>query len=299
MKKTALPDTDLCPVCGNIPIHIRRVVRANEIAVCGNCGSWYRVPRPGPETLNKIYDKKYYNSWGLNEDEKITQLSKRATFTPLLRRIKKILDPEGAINLRILDVGAATGMLLETANEFNFIPYATEVNDYSVTVLRQLYGSDHVFAGELTDCPFADGYFHVVTMTDVIEHVTEPGKTFQTAARLLGKDGVLCITTPRIDSLSRRVMGGGWLHFKEEHIQYFSRKAMAKALRLAGFSIIKISPHYKFLTLDYIYRQLLTYPHRLLTPVIRALHRILPAKWRNRPLRYCCGEMLVIARKAT
>ncbi len=293
------PISDLCPICSSSAAKSRQVVRAGPVATCGQCGSWYRVPRPTPQDLAQIYDKDYYDSWGLDEDENTAWVSKRATFGPLLRRVKEWLatgDTQNVHKIRLLDVGAATGMLLRTARELGWEVYATEVNHYSADILRQRYGADRVFEGELTECSFGQDFFDVITMTDVIEHVLDVPATLQKAAGLLRTGGVLCITTPRIDTLSRVLMGSHWLHFKQEHIQYFSRRAIEHSLSEAGFCDMTISGHRKYLTHDYIWRQLQTYRHWLLTPIISFAGHLLPRCLRCRPVGYRFGEMLVMAR---
>jgi len=297
--KNARLISDLCPVCGGAAAKSRQVVRAGPVATCGACGSWYRVPRPTAQDLAQIYDKDYYDSWGLDEDEDAAWISKRATFGPLLRRVKELLaagDTGNAGKTCLLDVGAATGMLLRTAQELGWEVYATEVNHYSADILRKRYGADRVFEGELTQCGFGERFFDVITMTDVIEHVLDVPATLRKAADLLRAGGILCITTPRIDTLSRVLMGSHWLHFKQEHIQYFSRCGVEGSLREAGFSDTAVSGHRKYLTYDYLWRQLQTYRHWLLTPIVSFTGRLLPRGLRCRPIGYRCGEMLVTAR---
>lgn len=296
MTQAIINKSDSCPICCGAPSTLHHVVRAKDVAVCGQCGSWYRAPRPTKQDLAKIYDKDYYDSWGLDEDEDAAWISKKTTFSGLLCHIQKLLDSENDRGIQILDVGAATGMLLRAAQEFGWKFYATEVNNYSAGVLRERYGSERVFEGELTDCTFPKGFFDVITMTDVIEHVLDVPATLRKAADLLRAGGVLCITTPRIDALSRVLMGSHWLHFKQEHIQYFSRRGIEHSLREAGFSDTAVSGHRKYLTYDYVRRQLQTYRHWLLTPIVSFAGRLLPRGLRRRPVGYCCGEMLVTAR---
>jgi SAM-dependent methyltransferase len=289
-------DPGNCPVCADRPRRQHGVVRAGQVAVCAACGTWYRVPRPSPDKLAKIYDRHYYDSWGAADDEEIALATKRATFRPILDRIAQTVgNPTEPV--RILDVGAATGTLLTLARERGWEPYALELNPHAADVLRNLLGPERVFEGELKRCGFPPGSFHALTMTDLIEHVLDVAGTLTQAAALLRPGGVLCVTTPRIDSLSRVLLGRTWLHFKEEHIQYFSRASLAGALRQAGFVQVEISNHPKRLVFDYLYRQLKTYPHGLLTPVATAVRGCLPRALRRRPLPLQCGEMVAFARR--
>jgi len=90
MTQAIINKSDSCSICCGAPSTLHHVVRAKDVAVCGQCGSWYRVPRPTKQDLAKIYDKDYYDSWGLHGDENMTWASKKATFSPLLCRIQKL-----------------------------------------------------------------------------------------------------------------------------------------------------------------------------------------------------------------
>jgi len=282
-----------CPICGGAPRGAREVVRAGAVEVCGACGSWYRVPRPTPAELLAIYDRGYYDAWGLDQDASIARTTKRATFEPTLRRVASRLNR--AAQPRILDVGAATGLLCEMAAERGWEPWALELNPYAAEVLRAQLGAERVFEGELEACSFATQSFDAIFMTDLIEHVLDVGATLRAAARLLRDGGVLAITTPRIDSHSRALLGRNWLHFKVEHVQYFSRQGMQRALRDAGFQDVEIQAQAKRLTFDYLHTQLSTYPHPLLTPVANVARRALVPALRRWPVPYRCGEMRATA----
>lgn len=286
-----------CPMCGGKPGKFRRVVRAGAVAICDDCGGWYRTPRPAASDLEGIYTEEYYDSWGLNDNPKSVKLTKNATFSPILTQLEAITPMDGNTG-RILDVGAATGLLLEVAAGRGWEPYAVELNPYSAGVLREKFGTERVFEGELADYPVSDGFFDVITMTDVLEHVLDVAGTLKVAANLLKEGGVLCVTTPRVDSFSRMLLGRHWLHFKEEHVQYFSGKAIAMVLAEAGFDRIQIGGHYKYLTIAYVHQQLQSFPHWLLTPMTGFVNHIIPNSFRVHPLRFRCGEMLVIGRLA-
>lgn len=287
----------VCPVCGDVPIRQHWVVRADAVAVCGTCGTWYRVPRPDRRDLATMYDRQYYDSWGIDQDEAIALSTKAATFLPMLRHLEVLPGSRrsGAVR-RMLDVGAATGTLLLLARDRGYEPFAVELNPFAADLLRQRLGAEHVFEGELTACRFAPRSFDVITMTDLIEHVLDVGRTLSAAARLLRADGILSITTPRVDSLSHYLLGRNWLHFKREHIQYFTAHGLRWALHRAGFGQVRVSPHRKFLTYDYLSRQLQAYPHWALTPTVVGLGRLLPGTLRSTAVPYRCGEMLVTAR---
>lgn len=71
---------------------------------------------------------------------------------------------------------------------------------------------------------------------DYIEHVRDPEKILQLAASMLNEDGHIVISTPKLNSLSHRLMQKGWSHYKEEHLFYFSFQSMKKILEQSGFT---------------------------------------------------------------
>lgn len=288
-----------CPVCGAKAGKTRRVVRAELVATCSACGCWYRHPRPTAGELSKIYDKSYYNSWGMHDNAQAVLQAKQATFAPLLAAAESAVSPALPRPWNILDVGAATGLLLDLAQKRGMEPYGVELNPYSADILRNRFGRERVFEGELTHCPFDAGFFHIITMTDVIEHVLDVRGTLEAAWRLLRPGGVLVMTTPQIDSLSRKLLRGKWLHFKAEHIQYFTAGALTGAVRQAGFQDVRVLSHRKRLTMNYLVGQMEIYPHPVLSPLIKLAALLMPAGLRNRPLSYRCGEMVVLAGKAS
>lgn len=288
--------SELCPVCGGKASKTKCVVRAGKVAICEDCDSWYRVPRPSLSELKNIYTKEYYDPWGMSDNEESVKSTKYSTFSPILDHLEKLYSGKTCGKVKILDVGAATGLLLETAVKRGWDPYALELNPYSAGVLRKKFGADHVFEGELVDYPGGGELFDIITMTDVIEHVVDIDATLKAVGGLLKDGGLLCLTTPRIDSLSRALLGKQWLHFKEEHIQYFSGQAIADLLSNSGFTQIQISAHNKYLTMTYVHQQLQAFRHVLITPIVSLIHSMLPKSLRVYPIKFRCGEMLVISR---
>jgi len=133
-------------------------------------------------------------------------------------------------------------------------------------------------------------------MCDYIEHVRDPRQTLALARKLVGPGGTVAITSPDTGSLSHRVLGAGWTHYKIEHLFYFGRSNLARMLKDVGFSSVKFYPLWKSLSLDYIGHQYDVYPHPVLTPVAKVIRKALPAAARAFPLPFSTGELLAVAR---
>jgi 2-polyprenyl-3-methyl-5-hydroxy-6-metoxy-1,4-benzoquinol methylase len=142
------------------------------------------------------------------------------TFEKYVRSIQALAPAHG----RLLDVGAATGFFLEIARRFGFEVYGVEISAFAAEKASEK--GIPMITGTLADVP-PTPKFNVLTMLDVIEHVSDPKSELSRAHSLLEKDGVLIINTPDIGSMYARLMGKNWhLIVPPEHLFYFNRANM-------------------------------------------------------------------------
>lgn len=265
----------------------------HQFVRCNQCGVERISPQPSNETLAKIYGAHYYDAWGLHENEQVVADLKKRTFRYVLGKLGRKAAPGD----KLLDLGAATGFLLEIAAERGYKPYAVEFSEFGANAIAKKFGPGSVFCGELPDAKFPDagkGDFQVVTMCDYIEHVRDPKQTLTLARQWMAPGGSLAITTPDAGAPSRKLLGHGWTHYKIEHLFYFNKKNLEQLLLEVGFRSVRFYPLWKSLTLDYIGHQFEIYPHPALTQVARAM-RFIPAKLRATPLPFTTGELLAVA----
>ena len=224
-----------CPACGAEPAATRRAVSELPLERCLRCGSEFLWPQPDEATSAAIYGQGYFDSWGLGDGEAQARRLKRATFRLRLALVADRL-PRGA---RILDVGCATGFFLEEAAAQGFEPYGVEISEYGASICRERFGPGRIFHGRLEAATFADNperLFEAVFLSDVLEHARDPGSLLAAVHAALVNRGVLVVTTPRADSMSRRLLGARWPHLKHEHLVYFSRRGLEGTLRRSGFA---------------------------------------------------------------
>jgi ubiquinone/menaquinone biosynthesis C-methylase UbiE len=197
---------------------------------------------------------------------------------------------------RILDVGTATGFFLEVAQAAGFEPYGVEISEYSGAIAAKKFGAGRIHIGTLETAPFPAGSFDAIAMTDLIEHVTTPVDTLRLAHRFLKPGGVVILTTPNSHSLSRKLMGRSWTHYKMEHLFYMNPRAIQVIAQKAGFRLVLCRSAEKTMSIGYLHSQLLEYRHWALTPAIRlvaALFRPFVAH----PIHLKMGEIVVILEK--
>ena len=122
----------------------------------------------------------------------------------------------------VLDLGCGSGygsMLLAAAGAN---VQAIDIDPVSVEAAQTAYGSAARFtSASAYDVPFDDANFDVVTCFEVIEHVDEPQRVIDEAARVLRPSGVLIISTPMKAEYNRGLLNPNPFHVHEmEHDEF-------------------------------------------------------------------------------
>jgi SAM-dependent methyltransferase len=157
---------------------------------------------------------------------------------------------------RLLDVGAGSGILMEAAARAGYQADGIEPSNWMVD-----RAADHgilVHHGVLP-MPGVTGPYDVVTLVDVIEHVSDPVDLLKQAKAVLAPGGVGLVITPDVGSMAARVMGPSWWHYRLAHICYFDRKTLLSAIGSAGLRPVSVFRPSWFFTGDYLLQRLAAY----------------------------------------
>jgi SAM-dependent methyltransferase len=140
---------------------------------------------------------------------------------------------------RILEVGCGAGHFLAGAAEAGFESWGTEI---SASGLARLEGRGfQVLAGALPSLALPTMSFDAVVMFEVLEHLDDPVAYLIEARRVLREGGLILLTTPNFNSLSRRVLGDRWRVVDPEHLTLFTTGGLQQALKRAGFRPLAVS----------------------------------------------------------
>jgi hypothetical protein len=147
--------------------------------------------------------------------------------------------------------------------------------------------------GTLDEIQFPADSFEVITLWDVLEHVSSPRQTLDRVRNWLTPDGCLFLSVPNADSVMARLMGRRWVLLLREHLWYFSPVTLATLLRQAGFDPVRPRPKRVHFSLANVLARLAQYPG----PWRGAMSRLSRAPALKRvKLRFPMGEMDVVAR---
>ena len=101
--------------------------------------------------------------------------------------------------------------------------------------------------------------FDVISLVDVIEHLTNPVEMLQDCARALNPNGLLVVVTPDVGSVTARLMGIRWWHYRLAHVGYFNHSTIRDAAAKAGLSVSGNFRAKWFFRLGYIAERLTQY----------------------------------------
>jgi len=149
----------------------------------------------------------------------------------VLMGLKKI-KPEGTL----LDVGAGSGMLVEAALEQGYQAEGIEPSKWLFETARKHELPIHLGTFPHQNTP---GPYDIITLVDVLEHVTDPLDLMTSLRKGLKKDGILLIVTPDVKSFPARLLKFKWWHFRVAHVGYFNKKNLALLSQKAGLQLVK------------------------------------------------------------
>jgi 2-polyprenyl-3-methyl-5-hydroxy-6-metoxy-1,4-benzoquinol methylase len=236
--------------------------RHHAIVQCCNCGLIYSNPRWDDSELLDSYEA-VQDPLYLQERE-----GRVLTFEQHLRPLEKITGQ--ARGRKLLDVGCYIGVFLEIAAKHGWDAWGIEPSQWAAEQAKKL--GLNVISGTLETANLPEASFDVVTLWDVIEHLSDPMAEIHRVHHILKPGGLIVIHTMDIDSLFARVMGPRWPWLMEMHIYYFSQRTMAVMLEKAGFAVVRSGPHGRFQTLGYLGTRFTALFGKLGRPVDRALN---------------------------
>lgn len=158
---------------------------------------------------------------------------------------------------RLLDVGAATGLLVEEAMAAGLDAVGIEP---SVRLADRGRGRGLAVLSGTLPHPELDGQrFDIVTLVDVIEHVSDPVSLLRAAAQHVDDGGIVVVVTPDVGSVAARLMGKRWWHYRVGHVGYFSKASMGLAAQRAGLARVRTISARWFFPARYLVDRLGTY----------------------------------------
>jgi SAM-dependent methyltransferase len=212
-----------------------------DLSRCGRCSYIFANPCPSPAFIQSLY--------GETEDPLYQEEARGRSknFERILDRLGKIHPEKGLL----IDVGAATGILMDIARKRGWDVEGVEPSSWAVRTAREKYGLV-ILEGAFESAPLQEEKYTVVSMVDFLEHIPHPFEAISLAQKVLVPGGTLCLVTPDVNSLAARIMGQKWWHFRPGHLGYFSKKSLLSLMHRGGFRVIQVRKYSWTFSLHYL-----------------------------------------------
>lgn len=203
---------------------------------CDVCGVLRQEPRLDWEDLHNYYQPGY-----------VCHSPQLPTTNKTFHESTRSLGPRKRVNTvrkykqngKWLDVGCGSGLILQAAKEHGHwslfgIEPVKEMAEYTSEQLNV-----PVFAGTFEDYQGQAAEYDIVSMWDVIEHLSEPFNAMKEVSKLLKPGGVFIFSTPNLNSLDRKIFKDSWLGYDlPRHLYLFPDSLLRKVLKSHGLEVL-------------------------------------------------------------
>jgi 2-polyprenyl-3-methyl-5-hydroxy-6-metoxy-1,4-benzoquinol methylase len=230
-------ETVPCPVCGSARWRPFLPCDGFDFARCRDCSIVFQNPRPVFEDVRRRYGADYFSYEVENERNFFGLMRQGLADVSFAKRTSGFGAAEGSAPPRtFLDIGCATGMLIETMRGEGWEVRGVDVCRESAEYGREHRGVD-IFPGTLEEARMKDGAFGAVHFSHLIEHVPDPRAFLGEVHRIIAPGGYAVITTPNIAGFQARLFGKGWRSAIADHLVLFSRSTLVRLVQESGFDV--------------------------------------------------------------
>lgn len=228
--------SEKCNLCGSNHSDYLFTKNFYPIVRCRECGLTYAIS--GKNTyLEDYYNEGYFKGERTKYGYVDYYNDKEYLIYNFKRYWKKI---EKHINSgRVLDVGCATGLFLECAGS-NWQRYGLEVSKHASKIAQDSIGST-IETCQLLEVPWQNESFDLITMWDVLDHLSNPLENLLKCCQLLKTQGIFILNVGDISALFAKICGKRWyIMIPPTHLYFFNKRTITALLNKAGFEILKI-----------------------------------------------------------
>ncbi len=270
----AVEEAAVCPLCGHVGAVLYSGLRDRYWAApgmwgfrrCGDCAHIWLDPRPLPAEIGRLYASYFTHGvewpdplrgdgfWprclrgvleafgyrGVARDSNERLVGQLCRFLPPLwdeceQRVRSVPGPPRGT---LLDVGCGDGAYLAVMKRLGWDVRGLEPDPRAVQVARER-GLD-VIEDTIEEAPLSADAFDAITMSHVIEHVSDPVATLVAVRRALRPGGLVVVLTPNVESWGHALFGPAWFHLDPpRHLHLFSSKNLLAVVERAGLAVVR------------------------------------------------------------
>ncbi len=240
-----------CLLCGSHTIAQWGIKNMYTLYQCVSCKLVFVYPLPDSTS---VYTEDYFA--GANQGFGYVDYdTDKEPMRPVFEKYLDMCGQYGVTGGSLFDVGAATGFFLILARARGFTVSGVEMSQFATQVAQKKGLA--VSVGDMLSQHIPHNTHDVVTMFDVIEHMTQPFEEINEVYRILKPGGLVVVNTPNGQSLLARLLKTSWhLVVPPEHLFYFSPQNLSEYLSRHGFTVLYVGTVSKHFTFSYIFKTL-------------------------------------------
>jgi 2-polyprenyl-3-methyl-5-hydroxy-6-metoxy-1,4-benzoquinol methylase len=283
--------TTSCPICSRSTVRIVRDfledgVGSTNLMYCEFCNSEFLDPIPSAEIVAAQYEN-YFERRGREWRD-----HKRPYFRTLIDMISQYLSP-----LSVLEIGAGEGIFAEefllrypSSQMVAIEPYNYELTSSArFDVVRETI--------EEWSNKNNNMKFELIVGLDLIEHISDPSALLERlVSQHLAPGGFLMFSTPNVKSLSKKILGRYWPHYKLEHLWYASPLTFNIFEKRFGLIRKRLQGNVKVLPIGYILQILSEFGPKVVKYFFYNIKYFFPKSLKNTSFSLPAGELIWIAK---
>ena len=216
---------------------------------CGYCGgalpapggaSYLRCPDCGSQNLRPLpnhEDNAYFDDESAVARMDAADLRRRGFLAARLRALHAAAGAERGL---LLDIGCATGRVMQLAHDSGWRVAGVELSPALAGAAQRLHPDATILAGDamnLDALPW--GECRAIVALDVIEHVLDPCAFAGRLHRLLAPGGHVLLHTPNAAGLRARLHGERWnMQIPKYHFHLATPDGLHRLANRSGFTVV-------------------------------------------------------------
>lgn len=206
-----------------------------KLVRCMRCGLLYMNPQLTPSELEAYYPNDYEPHVGSQEQRLgwLRRLDYNYGIEKRYRAIMRYIETG-----RMLDVGCGTGAFLDGMRERGWEVEGIEPGVRAASYAREELGLE-IHNTTLETAQLEPASLDLVTMWNVLEHLSDPLQGLHRIRATLRPGGLLVVAIPNLDSYDQALFGHHWAGYDlPRHLFAFPASTMERMVLAAGFEVL-------------------------------------------------------------
>jgi len=228
-----------CPACGSNEWDFAFTKYGFKHNKCSKCKTLFCSPRPTEKLLLEYYANfeapKYWSELLLKTDTTRKLLQHR----PRVEKIVALLKEKFAKRkITAVDLGAGTGAFALALRDSGFFKKVIAADFSEACVQACVKQGLEAYHGTVDD--ITEDSIGLLTMNDLIEHLSEPLLFLKKCCSIMAPKGMIAIATPNGEGFDFQIMKEKTVNITPpEHLNYFNPYSIKELMKNAGFHVTK------------------------------------------------------------